>query len=694
MKQFNLSFLSGLTAFVLLLIPIFTNVTLAGDDQPEDTTDGKSARDDVYVASVPDQVYNAVTNEIYNSVTGDVYYYYDFNRVTADMYYDGSNVVVNDVRRANFPTSVLEGLSDGTNLIFDHNDTTLSIPVNALEYDKGANDFVTFSITEVYHYHYFDALSNVIDLNIYNTNWQSKVQLGEPISITFQVNPDEVTNWDNLVLRYTHPSGEDIKSKQQIRSINKETGQVVAEINHMNTYAIDEVEDNRSVTDRVYYEFNTETDLAEYEDENGDIYAENANSAYFEEDVVEGLTDGKSVTLTNGEMKLSIPTNVIKEITSGYSNVWVGIDNVSYFYPNALSSVFAFNILLDEMSPYTRNFSEPVEVTFQVDPAEVRNWDDLVLRYIDQDGNAKNYKNQFESVNKQTGEVVANVYHFSEYGIFEVPGSGAEEKDDAPDKAPDSESKPDSNTGSNPESNESGQEDPPSDNVKIEEKGVTGHVYFDQQNIEEYKDLNGDISVQDANIVTFLKSALDTYEDGKTISLSKDDVTLRIPSNELKEIGAGHARLDVMLENVTDKHDGALSSVFDFGIYLDLTEKYEEDFAESFEATFYVDPSNVNNWDNLVLRYIDDAANIIDYPDHIISVNKETGEVVAKISHFSTYGIYEVSGNDVAAASTENDGEILPNTATNLYNYLLIGAVLLLAGLVILLIKGRKATKA
>ncbi|WP_197046735.1 LPXTG cell wall anchor domain-containing protein [Oceanobacillus salinisoli] len=51
-----------------------------------------------------------------------------------------------------------------------------------------------------------------------------------------------------------------------------------------------------------------------------------------------------------------------------------------------------------------------------------------MLRHIDDEGNVTDSKEGILSYDKNTGKIVAEVHHFSAYGIFEVPGSGDESK--------------------------------------------------------------------------------------------------------------------------------------------------------------------------------------------------------------------------------------------------------------------------
>ncbi|WP_462410645.1 Ig-like domain repeat protein [Neobacillus sp. Marseille-QA0830] len=214
------------------------------------------------------------------------------------------------------------------------------------------------------------------------------------------------------------------------------------------------------------------------------------------------------------------------------------------------------------------------------------------------------------------------------------------------------------------------------------------------------------VVVENADHTTFSTALLNSLNEDNPILLSKSGTQLSIPVSELKRIAANQD-VQIDIHDVTANYSDALSAVLDFDILVD-SKKYSGQFAEPFTVTFNVDPSKVKNWDNIELRYIDDNGKAISYKDQIVSVNKETGEVVAKIYHFSTYGIFEVAsaGNGgasstvvsttnsssttlaantvsttAASTNTQDAGKTLPKTATNTYNLLVVGGLVVLSGL-------------
>ncbi len=171
-----------------------------------------------------------------------------------------------------------------------------------------------------------------------------------------------------------------------------------------------------------------------------------------------------------------------------------------------------------------------------------------------------------------------------------------------------------------------------------------------------------------------------------------------------------------MLLRSIKRLEHALSGVYTFSI--SSGEKFDEDVL----LTFNIDPSKVKNWDSLVLGYYDSNNNFKEYNDQFVSINKETGEIVVKVNHFSTYAIIEVEGaknNLVAAVENEDSttippknngekpgsetdnttkepaagsGERLPDTATNQFNIMMIGSLFLFLGIAsVFITKRRKA---
>jgi len=279
-------------------------------------------------------------------------------------------------------------------------------------------------------------------------------------------------------------------------------------------------------------------------------------------------------------------------------------------------------------------------------------------------------------------------------------------------------------------------EDIPSD-VYGDPEDVIENVYRDKpSNLEELTNKNNEVILDYTNKKSdgiqlyFVNSILKSLED------SKGNVSIVVKTNQLEvNIPAFllmfEENAEFIVKNKT--YDGALSTVYDFTI------KYGENgILGEFEETpitlkFTIDPSKVKDWDNIRVVYIDDEGKKKEFLKPK-SFNKETGEVVAEVTHFSSYGVFEVSnsgqddnqnedgskeenkdgtpasedkntaGNDnkngTSNGSSSNvsdkgktatEGKKLPNTATNHYNLLMYGlAFMVLSGVVLFLQKGRK----
>lgn len=88
-------------------------------------------------------------------------------------------------------------------------------------------------------------------------------------------------------------------------------------------------------------------------------------------------------------------------------------------------SLLAFEFWLYdwESSEYITDFKDsPITLTFVVDKDKVKNWADLVVYYIDENGEKAEAIDV--TYNEKTGEVFVTVTHFSTYALFEEEGSG------------------------------------------------------------------------------------------------------------------------------------------------------------------------------------------------------------------------------------------------------------------------------
>lgn len=267
-------------------------------------------------------------------------------------------------------------------------------------------------------------------------------------------------------------------------------------------------------------------------------------------------------------------------------------------------------------------------------------------------------------------------------------------------------------------------------------------VYLDKEEVNKRLDKNGNLTLQNPDLIYLDKGAINALK-GKLI-VNKGNAKVEIPNSVLKQVlgNTNEVWIDVSSLSAEDlkeflidksilKHQ--VSDVLSFAFY-NSDDWFRAKFKEPIIITFKVDPSKVNNWRDLVLYYFDDYGIEHNYTNQILSVNPKTGEVVVEIFHFSAYvsayGIFEIPGSNGVGAdkiksgvgadkikSTDTSGEsgakvsvklddeekvvatsgtdgtdggkLLPKTATNSYNLLLLGTLISLAGAVLVLTRKR-----
>ncbi|WP_077065152.1 LamG-like jellyroll fold domain-containing protein [Gracilibacillus massiliensis] len=190
-----------------------------------------------------------------------------------------------------------------------------------------------------------------------------------------------------------------------------------------------------------------------------------------------------------------------------------------------------------------------------------------------------------------------------------------------------------------------------------------------------------------AKKVTLTKKVIDQLDENASIELDGENVTVNIPVSILKDKEDIEFEFDDVSEDVASKNTDALSSLYDFKL---LSEGKEISFDSPITVTFTIDPDKVENWDNINVVYIDDNG---DKKEVIVpnSIVKTTGEVVAELSHFSIYGVFELADEEIA--QIEDAENTLPDTATNQYNWLILGLVLMaVGGSIFLIVRNRKNT--
>ncbi|WP_051556659.1 alpha-amylase family glycosyl hydrolase [Alkalihalobacterium bogoriense] len=221
----------------------------------------------------------------------------------------------------------------------------------------------------------------------------------------------------------------------------------------------------------------------------------------------------------------------------------------------------------------------------------------------------------------------------------------------------------------------------PSETTKGKVDKKTGTVTIDTKPVQKLP-TNGvlEIDLKDANKLTVITVKL-TSEQVKelrsknaTISIKKDDVTIGFPANNLP----GDGEVEFIIEKYQD-YKGALSAVYDF------TVKQEGKKISNFEfpvtLTFKVDASKVKNPDNVKVYYYNEETGKWE----LIGGVYKDGYVTAETTHFSLFTVFEreqvESEFSAPAPEQVKEGKALPKTATNLFNGLVLGTILLLVGI-------------
>jgi 2',3'-cyclic-nucleotide 2'-phosphodiesterase / 3'-nucleotidase / 5'-nucleotidase len=163
-------------------------------------------------------------------------------------------------------------------------------------------------------------------------------------------------------------------------------------------------------------------------------------------------------------------------------------------------------------------------------------------------------------------------------------------------------------------------------------------------------------------------------EKGIPLFVNNDDVKISIP---LSVLSAGKD-FSVKLNRMANIKN-AKSPVYEFNIYIDGKDIHQ--FAEPITLTFDVDASKVKNTKDLKVFYYNEKTKVWELVPGAVYNN---GKVEVKTNHFTIFTVFEVPGNQTtlsAPAPTPMQGKGLPNTATNSYNFLLFGIVLVVFGL-------------
>ncbi|RCW77295.1 secreted pullulanase [Saliterribacillus persicus] len=232
-----------------------------------------------------------------------------------------------------------------------------------------------------------------------------------------------------------------------------------------------------------------------------------------------------------------------------------------------------------------------------------------------------------------------------------------------------------------PGTDEPGTDKPKKDKTsKVVIKDETDLVINDNNKVYSYS--------KKAKSVTINKEVISKLDPDFSVELTNGKATLLIPIKLFPEGTDVTINFEKVSKKVAMKNKDAVSELIDFSIIADGKEITE--FPDQpITVTFAVNKNKVKNWEDLKVVYIDENG---DHKEIIspISYNKEKGEVVAELTHFSAYGVFEIASDSDDEGASKDNGEALPDTATNQYNWLLVGGLLLVIGAITLVAVRRK----
>ncbi|WP_391559697.1 LPXTG cell wall anchor domain-containing protein, partial [Robertmurraya sp.] len=211
---------------------------------------------------------------------------------------------------------------------------------------------------------------------------------------------------------------------------------------------------------------------------------------------------------------------------------------------------------------------------------------------------------------------------------------------------------------------------------------------------EQLKDLKNKgtliIDLQDTNktdvSIEFTADQIELLKDKKIeIQIANGDVNLSIPTSVLTN---GSEKTSIHILKLKDIQN-ALSPVYDFTIT--QGGQVISQFSEGVTLTFNVDDSRVSNPDNVKVFYWNPSTSKWEP----IGGSYSNGVVTATTTHFSVYTVFETSSEEVSSPGkslvpVQQNGKELPNTATNSFNWLLIGLTILLVSCAALFIFQRR----
>ena len=193
--------------------------------------------------------------------------------------------------------------------------------------------------------------------------------------------------------------------------------------------------------------------------------------------------------------------------------------------------------------------------------------------------------------------------------------------------------------------------------------------------------------------VTLASAVLkDLIANNSGMKINKVDAELTIPPTMLEMMVALANGKEVTIELKEMSAPGAIGPVYDFTI-LAGSQTLHDFGGKKITIALKVDPKAVKGIDTAKIKiffYNEETKKWEVLEDSVYDA--ETGIVSATTTHFSTFGVFEASDETKGAPVTIDEaGKKLPNTATNVYNYILAGLLILLGGTYLFIRQRRRA---
>ncbi|UOQ83611.1 LamG-like jellyroll fold domain-containing protein [Gracilibacillus salinarum] len=139
---------------------------------------------------------------------------------------------------------VVDQLQDSDYIVLQFENVQVKIPVSILK-GKGDIAFELGEVSDTVQAKYDHAVSDLYDFTL-TANGEA-ISLDSPVTLTFTVDQEKVSDWDNLQVAYIDENGE---QKEEIAptSVNKDTAEVVADVEQFSIYGVLQVDDDGTNT--------------------------------------------------------------------------------------------------------------------------------------------------------------------------------------------------------------------------------------------------------------------------------------------------------------------------------------------------------------------------------------------------------------------------------------------------------------